>query len=664
MNYAEVDYETYYDEDCSVTTLGIDGYIAHPKFDAYLVSIVTDDWEWVGHPKDAPWDKIHGQDWEWNAWNASFDERIYQHLQETGVVGPFAPRLWNCLADLSCYCAAPRALAASSLYLYKEKVSKTIRDKMKGVIYATLSPEKQAAVNEYALTDGRKARRMRVDRLHLWPEKERRLSRLTRQQGWRGLRIDRERVERGIDHLKIICWTAQQMIPWGGDAAALSYPMLCAECKKVGIEAPKSVAKNDEECAAWEELHGDKFKWIDAMRVLRSANALLKKLETMRDRIRPDGRMGYACKYFGAHTGRWSGGGGGEKKQKETGFNPQNLPRGEMFGEEFFLGKLRDDGTRESPKGKNFLKLWEEGMEGIDLRKCIIPAEGCHFVSCDLSQIEPRVLWSFAGDTTSLGLVRQGFTPYGAHEVTTMGATEPSKKGTPTYQLSKARVLALGYGAGWLKFISMARLYISEDECARIFAAPVSESQSSAFYHYLTKCRNPQWLKMWKDGTPELKTTYVNSWLIVMGFRRSNNKIVKLWKKLDIAVRKACEKGEDLEVELPSGRSILYKNVAEKEGDITGIVIKFGRPTRVKLYGGLLVENLVQAAARDVFADCLLRLDDAGHWTAVHIHDEAVTEIPLSVQPNEIELLMSQPPEWMKLLPVASEASSTMYYTK
>src|SRR6266496_4033959 len=87
MNYAAVDFESFFDDECSVSLLGVDGYLAHPKFEAYLVSVVTfTGGSWVGHPKNAPWEEISGDNWEWVAHNASFDERVFQHLQATGIV--------------------------------------------------------------------------------------------------------------------------------------------------------------------------------------------------------------------------------------------------------------------------------------------------------------------------------------------------------------------------------------------------------------------------------------------------------------------------------------------------------------------------------------------------------------------------------------------------
>ena len=58
--FTGIDYETYYDKDCSITR-GLGNYLNHDLFDAYMVSIYSaDNFAWVGHPKDAPWEKLEG----------------------------------------------------------------------------------------------------------------------------------------------------------------------------------------------------------------------------------------------------------------------------------------------------------------------------------------------------------------------------------------------------------------------------------------------------------------------------------------------------------------------------------------------------------------------------------------------------------------------------
>ena len=102
--YAGIDYETYYDKDCTITD-GLQNYLKHDNFDAYMVSIYCDDnFAWVGHPKDAPWDKLEGV--IALSHNRGFDEPVHDHLISTGVIPQLnlksgtAPQIWLLTQDI------------------------------------------------------------------------------------------------------------------------------------------------------------------------------------------------------------------------------------------------------------------------------------------------------------------------------------------------------------------------------------------------------------------------------------------------------------------------------------------------------------------------------------------------------------------------------------
>ncbi len=665
MNYAAIDFETYYDNECDVKLLGTDGYIRHPKFDAYLVSIVTDDFAWVGHPKDAPWKKISGDKWEWVAWTAAFDERVYMRLQETGKVSAdFNPRLWNCTADLARFSAIPGSLAGASKFQYGEVVAKTVRDNMRGKIFATLSEDTQHEIKAYCLNDARVTLKFWHDMSPKWPEHERLASRLSRQQAWYGVYLDRPALEQDQQLLKTLMWEAEKLIPWSGTEANLSYDALVAECHKNGIEAPMDTSMVSEECTAWELKYGDKYPWVDAMRVMRRANALLVKIDTMLRRVREsDGRMPYDLRYFGTHTGRESSGGERQGRMKVGGFNDKNLPRTEMFGETFFLGK-----GDEPAEGARFAHLWTPESRGVNLRNRIIPAPGNKFILSDLKTIEPRVLWDLAEDYDALNLLKTGMSVYHIHARTTMGwdngdldvLKETDAAALAVYQFAKARILALGYQAGWIKFITMAQIY----EADAAFDVPITEADTAAFEAYLRKVHIPEWVAMWKKADADLRRTYVNSWKVVTEFRRSNPKIRNLWTALNEMAKKAV--GDNLEIELPSGRILLYRDVRMDKGQMSGIVMKFGKPIRQKLYGGILTENICQAIARDIFIDGLIRVNQAGHRVVLDVYDELVAEVPKdsTTAAKEVQSLMAVTPEWRPTLPVGASVREAMMYTK
>ncbi|MNW65528.1 hypothetical protein D3C74_439180 [compost metagenome] len=84
-----------------------------------------------------------------------------------------------------------------------------------------------------------------------------------------------------------------------------------------------------------------------------------------------------------------------------------------------------------------------------------------------------------------------------------------------------------------------------------------------------------------------------------------------------------------------------------------------------RTYGGRLVENLVQAIARDCLAESMLRLDDAGYKTVMHVHDEVIADVPIgwgSVE--EMTEIMGQPIDWAPGLPLQAAGFECEFYQK
>ena len=141
---AAIDFETYYDEECTIVKLGIYHYLRHPKSDIYLVSIATDTGvKYVGHPKDFDWGTISGPEWVWLSHNAQFDFPVFTRIQELGVgnthkVTELAH--WHDTADLTAFLGLPRSLKDASKYLLGQEISKDTRDKMKGKRWKDMTP--------------------------------------------------------------------------------------------------------------------------------------------------------------------------------------------------------------------------------------------------------------------------------------------------------------------------------------------------------------------------------------------------------------------------------------------------------------------------------------------------------------------------------------------
>jgi hypothetical protein len=155
-------------------------------------------------------------------------------------------------------------------------------------------------------------------------------------------------------------------------------------------------------------------------------------------------------------------------------------------------------------------------------------------------------------------------------------------------------------------------------------------------------------------------------------FRKSNPLITALWNAMEEALRGSV--GSDLVVELPNGDKLIYRNVRHERrkavDEETGEEYTKSAYTaevggrRSIFYGGLIVENIVQAVARHVFAEGMIRVQAAGYNVLFTVHDEAVPEVEPDTDPKEIERLMSITPDWLPGCPIAAEAKLTFRYLK
>lgn len=369
--FAGIDYETYYDKDCSITN-GLNNYLNHDNFDAYMVSIYCgDNFAWVGHPKDAPWDKLEGA--IALSHNRGFDQPVHERLIKAGIIPKTNFSEWHCTADMAAYSGYPRSLKESLKNSLGVVMSKEVRDNMKGRQYGELKKEEKMELAQYALFDAKGCACLWEKLSDDWPLWERALSQETTRMCWEGVPVDEEQMEKAIQTLSKKIFESIDILPWTEkQLGALSPKEWAAWCRSQGKEPPPSMAKDDLEVQEWINQNPKEGRVLEATHDLRGANSLLKKFVTMSSRVE-NGRLAYGLKYFGAHTGRDSG---------DSGFNMQNLPRG--------------------------------GMYGADLRSCVCAGSGKTLLVSDLAQIEARCAAWLAGEVDMLEMARQGMDWYEA----------------------------------------------------------------------------------------------------------------------------------------------------------------------------------------------------------------------------------------------------------
>ena len=428
MNTFALDYETYYDKECSIKTLGPLGYFSHPEFDAYRVSIWGDEGtSFVGHPKDFDWSKLEGQ--RVLSHNASFDETLYLY----GIKQNWWPSVkyaeWHCTADLSVYCGLPRSLKGATTEVFNLEISKSTRDNMSGKRWESMTDLFQKEVDDYALKDSELCLKLWEELSPKWPQHEREISTVNRRIVQRGIPIDYELLTKNKDIIAHKLFEAENNIPWVGEAPILSRKAFNVECRKVGIEPPASMALTSEEASEFVEKYGEKFPFILAVRDYRRINALKRKLQSFEYATLDDLRYYGGCFYFGAHTGRYSGSGGN--------LNLQNLPRAEHFG--------------------------------VNLRHMIKAPKGKKLIIADLSQIEVRTLFYLAKDKRMLDLIRDCNDIYEVFAYR-LGMYQPQEipfkelKGGKLRHVVKQIILGCGYGISAKKFAQITGM--SEEEAA------------------------------------------------------------------------------------------------------------------------------------------------------------------------------------------------------
>ena len=429
METIALDFETYYDKHCSIKTLGPLGYFSHPDFDAYMVSVVgTKGTKFVGHPDDFDWHTLNGN--IVLSHNASFDETLYLYGIAEGWWPKTKPQAWYCTADLAAFCKLPRSLKGAAEESLGLAVDKTTRNRMSGKRWGKMPPELQKEVEAYALKDSELCLALWLKHKDQWPTAEQEISLLNRRIVQGGVPIDTALLQQQLETIKKAQFEVEKSIPWNGERPLLSRAAFNDECRKVGLEPPASLAASNAESQKWIDTHSVGHPWVGAVKDWRRINALKKKIESFDYATMPDKRFYGGIMYFGAHTGRFSGGGGN--------LNLQNLPRREMFG--------------------------------VNLRHLIATKKGKRLVVVDLGQIEVRTLCWLAGDTVMLEEIEKTEDIYEAFAIrfNQWSADKgPLRKINPALRHKvKTMVLGCGYGAGKNKFREMSGMSYLEANAA------------------------------------------------------------------------------------------------------------------------------------------------------------------------------------------------------
>lgn len=396
-----------------------------------------------------------------------------------------------------------------------------------------------------------------------------------------------------------------------------------------------------------------------------------KKLVAMLEAASPvDNLVRYTMMYHGASTGRWAG----------RLIQVQNFPR----------GTLKDvNAAIEDLKVMNASQINEkygDPMEVISscLRGMIAPQDGTDILAADYAAIEARIVMWFADEYEALDTFRNEQDIYVdmaafIYSQDPTAIDKSTKEGANMRQLGKQAILGCGFGMAAPKFKITCQGYgmdVDDDladkavkgyrkkyagvpafwrgtENAAINAILTGEPQD-AFkctwffdkeYNFL-RCRLPSG-RCLSYYDPRIGTKYGVKW---------TDKNTKKWNyKFFNDLGEATAFAEKLKVTVTHVPVLTYM----------GVNSTTKQWVRSDTYGGHLVENIVQATARDCMVTGLFKIEKAGYKVFMTIHDEIVARVPTSFgSVEELEALLSQPPEWAPDMPIKAEGWRGPRYRK
>lgn len=355
-----------------------------------------------------------------------------------------------------------------------------------------------------------------------------------------------------------------------------------------------------------------------------------KKYDAIEQAVCPDGRVRGLLQFYGANrTGRWAG----------RLVQVQNLPR--TYTQPLELAR----NLVKQRKLDNLRLIYGSVPDTLSqlIRTAFVASDGNVLIDADFSAIEARVISWLAGEQWRLEVFKTHGKIYEASASQMFGVPiERIKKGNPEYALrqkGKVAELALGYQGGAGALINMGALDMGIPE----------------------------------DDLPD----------IVRRWRDTNKRICDLWYKMNSAAVEAISTGcsvgvgrllvsceydaahevEYLTVLLPSGRKLYYNSPQIGENKWGGPSISYmgmdqttKKWKRIETYGGKLVENCVQAVARDCLAQAIENLEKEGLPVVFHIHDEVVIDCRADTATlDDVVNIMSRPIPWAPGLPLNAD---------
>ena len=648
MKKLSIDIETFSDID--LIKCGVYKYADSPAFEILLFAYSIDDGEIniidLVNGEELPEEiaeAIKSDTVIKTAFNAQF-ERVclskYLGLPEGEYLNP---QSWYCTAVQAAELSLPSSLADVGAALGLERQKMTEGKEL--IKYFCVSckptksnggrtrnmpgdaPEKWALFKEYCKRDVDVERQI-AKKLEMYPisESEHRLYVLDQRINDRGVLVDLELARQAVKLNSIQTAVAtEQAYTLTGLENPNSVAQLKAWLTENGVEI-ESLSKKAVAALA-DETDGDIQEMLH-LRLLMSKTSV-KKYEAVMRSVCRDNRVRGMMRFCGAsRTGRWSG----------NILQPQSLPQNHLPD----LTLARDivkDGDFEM-LNMTFGNVPNALSELI--RTVLIPKQNHRFIVADFSAIEARVLSWLAGEQWRLDTFRNGGDIYCA-SASQMFRVPVEKHGVNGHLRQKGKIseLACGYGGsvGALKNMGAVEMGVPEDELQGL----INDWRNA----------NPHIVKLWTEvGNAAMKAIKEKT-IVSLG------KLVFMYERGILFIR------------LPSGRRLSYIKPRIGTNRFGGDSITYmgvgasKKWERLETFGGKLVENIVQAIARDLLASAMMNVANAGYDIVFHVHDEIIAEAPDGQgSVDEMCKLMSINPDWADGIPLSADGYECEYYRK